>query len=145
MIQKKNGFTLVELLAVIVVLAIIITIGITSVTAIMKRMKKNVSNEMRNNLKEAGITYVLDQNFHLEKCSSDFSKQMMQNNISNLNSNISCVKSLDVATLKAENFFEDNKGYCKSTEKVIVYRYTDDVGNSEYRAYVDSRACTSIK
>ena len=54
-------------------------------------------------------------------------------------------KNVVAIFLKAENFFEDNKGYCKSAEKVIVYRYTDDADNSEYRAYVDSRACTSIK
>ena len=145
MIQKKSGFTLVELLAVIVVVAIIITIAAVSVTSVLKKMKKSSSEEMRNNLKETAITYMLEKDIRLSKCSVSFSKEMTQGNITNLSANASCTHSLTVSDLKSSNLFEDARGYCKDTDRVIVYRYSDDGVNAEYRVYVDSQACTNIK
>ena len=39
--KNKNGFTLVELLAVIVILAVVMMIGITAVGPLMERKRKN--------------------------------------------------------------------------------------------------------
>ena len=94
--KKNSGFTLVELLAVIVILATIITIASSSVIAIMNKARKNMAHEVRNNLAETALTYVVE-NSYLEKCSVEFSKEIYENNnITNLNNNTSCYKRVTV-------------------------------------------------
>lgn len=142
MMHKKDGFTLIELLAVISILAIIITIAATSISNITKKAKEGTSEEMRENLKDAGITYALES-LRLQKCSEDFSQAVyIDGDISKLAENSSCAKTVSVSTLKAEGLFEDEKGYCEDTAYVIIYRYYDGT-NSEYKAYVSDDACTN--
>lgn len=142
--RSKKGFTIVELLAVIVILSIIIVLASTASTSILNKGRKNTQEEMRNNLKEAAVTYVVGR-FYLEKCSTTFSREVNNNNnISNANNtaNSSCVKFVTVGTLKNEGSFEDERGYCKDTDQVLVYKYNDGV-NSDYRAFVSDDVCTS--
>lgn len=142
MIQKKKGFTLIELMAVIVVLAIIAVASVSGVSVLLKNIKEKNSKEMRENLKDTGIIYALDA-FNLQKCSETFSNQVFNNgNISDYSSNTSCARKITVATLKSEGLFEDKKGYCKDTDYIIVYRYNVN-GNSEYKAYVNDAVCTN--
>jgi prepilin-type N-terminal cleavage/methylation domain-containing protein len=141
-VERKKGFTLAELLAVIAILAIIATIATTSVYHITASARKKASIPMRSNLMDVAITYVID-NYNLTKCSTDFSKQVFENNnISGYASYPSCAKLLSVALLKNEGLFKDEKGYCKDTDTVLVYRYYDGE-NSEYKAYVSDDACTN--
>ena len=140
MIQKKQGFTLIELIAVIAVLGIIITISAASVSGVMKKAKDKASEEIRANLREAAITYSLSE-YKLQKCSESFSKEVYENkNITNYSSNTNCAVQISVATLKEEGFFEDSKNYCLDTDMVMVYRYKNGE-NSEYKAYVSDTAC----
>lgn len=140
--KNKKGFTLVELLAVIVVLAIIITVASSSVFAIINHIKKETSEEMRKSLGDIAITYVLD-NFHLQKCSETFSKEVFeQGNIAHLSSNGTCAKKITVDTLVKEGLFEDQKNFCKMTEFVVVYRYSNEV-TGEYKVYVPENTCTN--
>ena len=138
--QNKKGFTIVELLAVIVVLAIIIVIAQTAITAILNQGHKNTQEDMQNSLKEAAITYVVGQ-FYLEKCSVAFSNEV--NNNHNISNASKCNKIISVGTLKNAGTFEDKRGYCKDTDQVLVYKYNDGV-NSEYRAFVSDSACTNL-
>ena len=101
MLKKKNGFTIVELLAVIVILAIVITIAATSVFGTINNSHKKMTTEVRNNLKEASLTYVMEK-FHLEKCSTAFSKEVFENqNITNAGNttNSKCVKKVTIKLL----------------------------------------------
>lgn len=140
--KKNSGFTLVELLAVIVILATIITIASSSVIAIMNKARKNMAREVRNNLAETALTYATE-NSYLEKCSVEFSKEVYENNnIANLNNNTSCFKRVTVVELKNEGLFEDARGFCNNDDIVIVYRYNDGV-NSEYKTYVSENACNN--
>ena len=141
--NKKKGFTLVELLAVIVVLAIIVMTSSVGIVSVINNSKKTTSSEMRNNLKEAALSYSFS-NMYLEKCSLSFSKEMEENNPIHLDDaeNISCIKKVTVETLKNKGFFEDNREYCKNSDEVVIYRYMDDLGNSEYKAYVSDTVCT---
>ena len=140
---KKNGFTIVELLAVIVVLAIIITIASSSIISVVNNSRKKMASEVRNNLKEAALTYSMDH-LHLEKCSIPFSEEMANNNITNLNksNNANCIKRITVEDIKKEGVFEDNRGFCDNTDIVIVYR-SNSGEYSEYKAYVSDDACNN--
>ncbi len=142
MAQNKKGFTLIELMAVIVIMSVVITIAATSTISIMNRTKQQTTKEMQQNLQDAAISYVL-ANVHLKKCSVSFSSEMLAKNLAHLSSNSDCAKQITVNTLINEGFFEDKKGYCKKEDSVVVYRSVDSQQNSEYKSYVDEKVCTN--
>ncbi len=141
--NQKKGFTLVELLAVIVILAIIISIASSSVYRLVNRAKEDTASEMRNSLKEAALNYVMG-NIHLEKCppvNSD--KNYTEAEIEALPT--SCKKVLTAQTLIESSDFEDPRGFCYRKDadnaQVIVYRFNGTDGNSEYKAFVNEKYC----
>ncbi len=139
--KKNSGFTLVELLAVVVILAIVVTIATGSVIGIVNKSKENMSREIRASLKEAAISYVID-NFRLSICNQNISNEIYeQNNIQNLDLNTTtCAKAVHVETLLKEGLFEDSKGVCNKDDEIIVYHYSDGV-NSDFKAYIDDTIC----
>lgn len=142
--KKNSGFTLVELLAVIVILSVIITLASSGVIAVMNKSRKNMAREVRSNLEEVALSYALE-NYHLEKCSLSFSNEIyVDKNISNLNdsNNANCFKRVTVEEVKKAELFEDNRGFCNLDDIVIVYRYNDGV-NSEYKTYISENACNN--
>ena len=70
--MRKNGFTLVELLAVIVVLAILITVATPNIMGILTKEKDKTSDIVVNNLKDAAVSYAKEQislkKLHLSSC-----------------------------------------------------------------------------
>ncbi len=147
--KKNSGFTLVELLAVIVVLSIIITLVSSGIIAVMNKSRKNMAVEVRSNLEEVALTYAIE-NYHLEKCSLSFSNELYVNqNISNLNNpdNASCFKRVTVKDVKNAGLFEDNRGFCSEDDVVIVYRFSYENENkeilSEYKTYISENACNN--
>ena len=70
--RNQKGFTLVELLAVIVVIAILMTVASTSVFGILSDSKDKLLEEQISSLKEAAVTYVNSKRYYLEDCPSTF-------------------------------------------------------------------------
>ena len=58
--MKKNGFTLVELLAVIIILTLVITIAFVSVTRIREESLKKVVETKKDQIEQAAILYGQD-------------------------------------------------------------------------------------
>ena len=53
--MNKKGFTLVELLAVIVLLGVVATLGVASITGIVRVIQNNILNEKIAIIEEAAI------------------------------------------------------------------------------------------
>lgn len=143
--KKKKGFTLVELIAVIVIIAIVALIGGSSVLSILNRTRKETAKEMQENLKEVALSYAFDH-IHIKTCSKDFSKEMyVDNNVANLNKpeNADCIAKITIQTLKEEGLFEDTQNHCSNDDTIVIYRYQDEHGNSEYKAYASDTTCTN--
>lgn len=139
--KKNSGFTLVEILAVIVVLAIIVTLASNSVVSIMNKSRKSMAQEVRNNLKEVALIYSQEKN-HLTMCELDFNPKNLRDK------DKGCYVEINVETLKNAGLFEDDRGFCDEKEDyVIVYRYSyrndNDEILSEYKAYVSEDACNN--
>lgn len=135
--NKKNnkGFTLAELLAVIVILTIIIALASSSIMSIMNKSREGLAEEVRNNLKEAALSYSLDK-VRLKKCATSFNPQSLSS------SDSGCYTKVTVDILLKDGSFEDSHGFCNKDEEIIVYRYNDGT-NSDYRAYLNDNACTN--
>lgn len=65
--NKKNGFTLVELLAVIIIIGILLLIAIPSVTKYLNRGSKEYYNSLENDILLAGRDYLNDYRTLLPK------------------------------------------------------------------------------
>ena len=113
--MNKKGFTLTELLAVIVVLAIIISIAMMASTSIMNKSKIKLYREMEDNLKDVAIDYLLDnrENINFEE-----------------------TPTVSVDTLIKEGYFEDNKNYCNKNKNIKLIRTEND-----YTAIVEEGTC----
>ncbi len=55
--NKKKGFTLVELLAVIIILSIVVVIAVSAVGGISKRIQQNMYEKKITMLEEAAVQY----------------------------------------------------------------------------------------
>lgn len=93
--MNKKGFTLAELLGVIVVLSIIVSIAGLSVISVMNKAKNKTFAEMTDNLKDAAKTCYLDNELKQENCDT-------------------------VKKLKDNGYFEDNKDYCDNTITITI-------------------------
>lgn len=143
--KRKNGFTLVELLAVIVVLATIISLATGSIISILNKSREKLAEEVRHNFAEVAVSYVTE-NIVLEKCSVRFSEKLANNELDaamlNSEENKSCYTKVTVQMVKNEKgMFEDARGFCSDTDTIIVYRYNDDLGNSEYKSFISDTIC----
>ena len=138
--RKNGGFTLVELLGVLVIISFLITISTGSVLVILNRSRQKMASEIRNHLGEAALTYVVDH-ATLAKCSQEFSKEIYEDkNVTNLNLNSTCFRRVTVGELVNSGVFEDNRGVCSNEDIVIVYRYFDGI-NSEYKTFISEDTC----
>lgn len=137
--KKKNGFTLVEMLAVITLIAILMSVSALSVTTILNKNEQKLKEEMKKNLGSAAISYLESNRTILRKCSKDF-------DTSNLSSNEpSCYREIKVSDLLEKGFFTDNRGYCKKDAIVWVYKAVENRGAeneySELRTYIKEETC----
>jgi len=60
--MNKNGFTLVELIAVMVILSLLIVICLTTFTNISRSLKKSMSEDLLNKIKVSAENYATDTN-----------------------------------------------------------------------------------
>ena len=127
--MKKKGFTLVELLAVIVLLGIIATIAVASFTGISRSMKKNILEEKIKMIEESAIVmgsdikgYILESNlkYNNNKCRSIIVSDLVPNYLvkdndneclTNTSSNPGCI--IDPT---------DENNYLDTTEVIIYYK-----------------------
>lgn len=99
--MNKKGFTLAELLGVIVVLSIIVSIAGLSVVSVMNKAKNKTFAEMTDNLKDAAKTCYLDNELDATNCDT-------------------------VKELKDNGYFEDNKSYCNNDISISFSETSDD-------------------
>jgi len=122
--MNKKGFTLSELLGVVVVLAIIIGVAMMSTTTIMNKSKNKLYSEMEETLKDVTVTYIISSNNSISGTNntSDSIKnaKCVENSSGAVNCVGKCEENVSVATLKDEGLFEDNKNYCSGSVKVKV-------------------------
>lgn len=118
--KKKKGFTLVELLAVIVILGLLMTFAIPSVSRLISRSKNENIDSHRKTLIMAAESY-------------------LQNNKEELPKDIGEDKLIKAKTLKDQNYlkkdiYNADKKSCMKDSVVRVYKY--DTENYNYTAYI---------
>ncbi len=136
--RNQKGFTLVELLAVIVVIAILMTVASTSVFGILSDSKDKLLEEQISSLKEAAVTYVNSKRYYLEDCPSTFRPESPSSSLEN-----SCYRKVLISTLVQEELFENKNQICQTEngEGVIVYKVNEG-SYSQLLSYVSEDVCS---
>ena len=105
--NKKNGFTLVELLGVIVIIGILSTMAITGVTKLINKTKNVSDDTLKDTARMAAESF-------------------MQANKDEMPKSIGETTDLKIATLKRRNYikeFKNSKGQdCSNNSYVKVYK-----------------------
>ena len=135
--MKNKGFTLVELLAVIVVFALVVVIMVYSFGNVLSSTKSKISDINRKNLIEAGETlgvYVTTWELTLEHYE-----------ILGINDNKTCSNAkevlktgvdINVIDLKNANLFIDNAGVCEGNINIKLDN------NDKIKVMLDDVICT---
>ena len=128
--MSKKGFTLVELMAVIIILGILATLAGTAVMSIMSKSQDELLQEQIKGLGNAAVTYVIAEKVYLESCPSTFNPASPTNS--------DCYERVTVRELVSSKTFENNNNLCDENKTIIVYR--DSIG--ELLSYVPENTCS---
>lgn len=136
--RQKNGFTLIEVLAVLVVLGILIAIAVPNVIKIIGKQQDTVTEHALKDLKDAAVSYA-SANVFLKACADGFEPSSINSTSVN-----GCTVKLSVEELVKKQYFRDDSNHCNHSAYVLVYRYINKKnGNDidEFRAYADESIC----
>lgn len=112
---NREGFTLIEMLAVVVILGILATIMIPTVTTLIAKNKEDNFNNLKNSIISAAKIYVSDNRYNITLDSSNCD--------SNNQRNISMINGSE------DMFIESNSGKLKI--KILIDSGNLNDGNSE--------------
>ncbi|MCI8575698.1 MAG: type II secretion system protein [Bacilli bacterium] len=131
--KKKQGFTLVELLAVIGIIGILVTIASASVVSVLNKQKETLAADTEKKLKDAAIAYIQDKKIRLTSCPSNFDPK-------NPGSQTSCYRKIKVAEIINQGLFDDTAGHCNKEAYIIVYKSAQE-NYKENIAYAEEGIC----
>lgn len=144
--MQKKGFTLVELLAVIVILALLATVAVPNVVSILKKEKQNTDEIAVTNLNDAAISYAKEQislqKLHLNSC--NFTIGDVNTAALNASGNNKCVVVYQVSFLQQNGAFDDKRKSCDSNANIYVYKYNNGKYD-ELRTFIPANTCGSNK
>ena len=129
--MKKNGFTLIEVLAVLVILSIIMSIGAISVINIRNNSYKDLLETKKQNLEAAAIVYgqenpdVLKDKCEIDNYKSDYCAMVTVATLINANGEIDLINNVTNKSMK--------------NDKIQIYRKN----NSIYAKYLENNVSES--
>ena len=137
--NRNKGFTLVELLAVIVILSILIVFAVPSVLNALVSARNQTHEENRRNVLDGALAYGLRE-LDLTVCAKNFKPTNV-----NSTSTPGCLAKVTIKELKDKAYITDNKNNCKEDAIILIYNeYKNnnsglDVG--EYKVFAPQGIC----
>ena len=128
--NNNSGFTLVELLGVIVIIGILATVAGLAVFFIIHNQQEKLLEDQIATLKDTAVTYVLSKETYLESCGNALDTN-----------NPDCYVNVSINDLIEEGFFENRGDICDTNKSVIVYKRTEGL-ITELESYVEDGVCS---
>lgn len=133
--MNKKGFTLIELMAVVVILGVIMTIGGIAVFNIISSQQQSLLEEQIKSLKDTAVTYAFSNKYVLESCGKESDV-----NPSNL-TNSKCFRKITIKNLVDSHFFENKNDLCNLNANITIYKVNTIGTTFELKAYVPDGTC----
>ena len=132
--EERGGFTLVELLAVIAILSLIVSIGMFSITRIIRSAKQKTYDTTKNEIEDAAGNYSLEKNNELVFVPVEDSDELERQ----------CIKVKD---LIEAGFLDNNvtKASYEFNQKVSVEDYIYIERNKKTKAIIQKRYMNDSK
>ena len=128
--NNNSGFTLVELLGVIVIIGILATVAGLAVFQIIHNQQEKLLEDQIATLKDTAVTYVLSKETYLESCGNALDTN-----------NPDCYVNVSINDLIEEGFFENRGDICDTNKSVIVNKRTEGL-ITELESYVEDGVCS---
>ena len=128
--NNNSGFTLVELLGVVVIIGILATVAGLAVFQIIHNQQEKLLEDQIATLKDTAVTYVLSEETYLESCGNALDTN-----------NPDCYVNVSINDLIEEGFFENRGDICDTNKSVIVYKRTEGL-ITELESYVEDGVCS---
>lgn len=125
-----------EILAVIVILAVLMTTAGASVFHIIGESQQQLLEEQLKNLGDTAVTYVESKKYYLEKCEASFDPEKIVTKEEK-----ACSKEVLVSKLIEEGFFENKNDLCDPKKKIIVYKKNEG-SYVELKSYIPENTCS---
>lgn len=142
--KNKNGFTLMELLGVIVILGLLVAISVPAVTKILNKNKINAIKIDENNLSDASQLLIND--FCDNPISSKYKEYCKPDSTDTTTKNKSLVRKKDdftyyicISDLKALNYYESDIKYGTTLCEGYVLFKNDDKKFRNGKTYVSCK------
>ena len=125
---NNKGFTLIEILAVVVIISIIFAIMIPNTNHLIKEQKENSLNNIRKSIESAAKIYLSDNKYDIEvldKCENKINELKLKKESEISDSKISVTTLINLGYLKKMNSGMknpyNNKALNEDETKVTVY------------------------
>lgn len=135
--KKKNGFTLIEMIAVISIMAVLLAFSGIAVFGVIDTSQDELLEDQIAALSDTAITYVTSIKKKLSTCSNTFDPASPTTNASDA----SCYIAVKVSTIINNGYFKNHNSLCNPDKDVIVYRKNYG-GYTEIKGYVPDNTCS---
>lgn len=138
--MKNKGFTLVELIAVIGILALLLMIAIPTILNARDNSLKALSEKEKRNIVDAGKTLAVD----LDDYKSDVYNCQEGSWIESFCQKDDITEHWTKLTLTLDDlinneYFEDTKSHLDSTMEITIERIYDDEDGTDYKVSIEEK------